>query len=82
MSHNIEPNPPEDTDTTFTQNYAIAIAIMLPLGFMVGLLLLDNMAIGMALALAFSPVAAIVMGQKNRERILDAGEESAKNRDI
>ena len=57
--------PEDEDDETFSNNYALAIAIGLPIGTALGLLVFDNVGLGAALGLAFSPIIALFMGKMN-----------------
>ena len=57
-----QPETPEN-DEEFANNYGIAVAIGLPLGTVFGLLIFDNIAIGIGIGLAFAPVIALLMKQ-------------------
>ena len=68
----IEQNPvpaakSEDEDDSFGENYAMAIALGLPIGMLFGLLVFDNIAIGSAFGLAFAPIIALFMKSRKTE---------------
>lgn len=59
--------PEDEDDETFSNNYALAIAFGLPFGTLLGLLVFDNIGLGSALGLAFSPIIALFMGKMNKD---------------
>ena len=52
----------EKQDARFANNYAMAIALGLPAGLLLGLLVLDNIALGLLIGAGLAPIVAAVMG--------------------
>lgn len=61
-----QPDTPEE-DEEFANNYGVAVAIGLPLGMVFGLLIFDNIALGLGIGLAFAPVIALLMKQSKEQ---------------
>lgn len=53
----------EDSDR-FASNYAMAIALGLPMGMLFGLLVLDNIAWGLLIGAGLAPIIAIIMSNR------------------